>query len=93
MQIDVDHVAHLARLDLTPAERESLGSQLPQILHYVDRLQELDTRGIEATFQVIPRADVLRVDEVRPSLTPGEVLANAPRREGDSFRMPRILED
>jgi len=93
MQLDVDHVAHLARLDLTPAERETLAAQLPQILHYVDRLQELDTHGIEATFQVIPRADVLRDDDVRPSLRADEVLANAPWREGDCFRMPRILEE
>ena len=93
MDLDVDHVARLARLDLSPSEREAMRTQLPQILHYVDRLRELDTTGIEATFQVIPRAQAMRADEVRPALGPDRVLANAPLREGDYFRMPRILED
>lgn len=90
---EVDHVAHLARLDLTPEERQRFATQLGAILDYVDQLKGLDTSGIEATLGVQPRANVFRADEARPSLTPDEVLANAPRRENGGFRIPRILEE
>ena len=90
---EVDHVATLARLDLTPEERQRFGEQLGAILDYVDQLKALDTSGIEATLGVQPRANVFREDEARPSLTPDEVLANAPRRDKDGFHLPRILEE
>jgi aspartyl-tRNA(Asn)/glutamyl-tRNA(Gln) amidotransferase subunit C len=90
---EVDHVAHLARLDITPEEREVFAGQLGEILEYVDRLQELDTEGVEATFAVQPRTNVFREDEPGPPLGPEQALANAPEREGDYFRIPRILEE
>lgn len=90
---EVDHVATLARLDLTAEERQRFAEQLGAILDYVDQLKALDTSGIEATLGVQPRANVFRADEARPSLSPDEVLANAPRRENDGFRIPRILEE
>jgi aspartyl-tRNA(Asn)/glutamyl-tRNA(Gln) amidotransferase subunit C len=92
MEIDIDHVAHLARLDLTPSEKAHLAPQLNSILEYVGLLGKLDTRDIEATFQVLPQTNRLRDDVEAPSLTPDEVLANAPAREDDFFRMPRILD-
>lgn len=90
-KLDVDHVAHLARLDLTEAERTTLGPQLLKILDYVDQLQQLDTRDVEATFQVLPRFNVLRDDVVAAGLSREDALSNAPQREGGYFRVPRIL--
>lgn len=89
--IDIDHVAHLARLDLTPRERDTLAPQLASIIGYVDQLGTLDTEHIEATFQVLPLSNVTRADVSAPSLTPAEALANAPQSEDGYFRVPRIL--
>ncbi|MBM3462382.1 MAG: Asp-tRNA(Asn)/Glu-tRNA(Gln) amidotransferase subunit GatC [Armatimonadetes bacterium] len=88
---DIDHVAHLARLTLTEHERATLGPQLLEILDYTNHLQELDTEGIDPTFQVMQRANVLRADLESPSMAVDEALQNAPSREGNYFRVPRIL--
>ncbi|MCL5036278.1 MAG: Asp-tRNA(Asn)/Glu-tRNA(Gln) amidotransferase subunit GatC [Chloroflexi bacterium] len=85
-------VAHLARLELEPEELAVYTEKLGGILEYVDKLQELDTEGIEATFQVVPMSNVFREDESRPGLSVDEVLQNAPERSGDYFKMPPILE-
>lgn len=90
---DVDHVAWLARLDITPEERELFAGQLGAVLDYVGHLSELDLEGVEGTFAIQPRADVLREDEVREPLGPEAALQNAPERQGDYFRIPRILEE
>lgn len=89
--IDIDHVAHLARLDLAPHERTTLGPQLADIIGYVDQLSALDTASIEATFQVLPLSNVTRSDVLGLTLPPEEALANAPQREDGYFRVPRIL--
>jgi aspartyl-tRNA(Asn)/glutamyl-tRNA(Gln) amidotransferase subunit C len=89
---DVDHVAYLARLDLSEAERELLGAQLGQILEYMQVLQRLDTSAIPPTAQVIPLRNVMRPDVVRPCLPVEATLANAPAREGDLFRVAPVLE-
>lgn len=92
MELDVDHVADLARLHLTPEEKDRLGPQLQSILQYVAHLQETNTEGIEATFQVMPLSNVMRDDMEAPCLPTAAALRNAPATEGDYFRMPRILE-
>lgn len=89
---EVDHVAHLARLEITPAEREAFGKQLGEILTYIEQLSALDTEGVEPLLSVFGRADVLREDEARPPLGADLVLQNAPEQENDQFRIPRILE-
>lgn len=89
--IDIDHVAHLARLHLTAEERATLGPQLGAIIGYVDQLGALDTAGIEATFQVLPLSNVTRNDVAASCLAPDEALANAPQSEEGCFRVPRIL--
>jgi len=89
---EVDHVALLARLELTDAEREQFTTQLNSILEHFEALTELDTSGIEPTSHVIPLSSVLREDEVRPSLPAEEVMANAPDRLAETFRVPRIVE-
>jgi aspartyl-tRNA(Asn)/glutamyl-tRNA(Gln) amidotransferase subunit C len=88
----VEHVARLARLELTEQEKETLQAQLDSILSHIGKLNELDTSGVEPTSHVLPLANVFRDDEVRPPLAQGEALANAPDRHNDLFRVPKILE-
>ena len=90
---EVEHVARLARLELTEEEKERMTAQLDSILQYIDKLNELDTSGVEPTTTVIPMVSVMREDEVRPCLKRDEALANAPDRQEAFFRVPRIIED
>lgn len=88
----VQHVAQLARLGLTDEEMEALASELSSILEYIDQLEQLDTSSIAPTAQVGELVDVMREDEVEPSLSVEEALANAPSREGDYFRVRAMQE-
>jgi len=89
----VDHVARLARLDLPEDERERMKDELTTILEHVERIQALDLEGVEPTSHTVPLSNVLRKDEVRPSLAPEIALANAPDAEDGRFKVPRIVED
>ena len=90
---EVEHVARLARLQLTAEEKERMRAQLDSILSYIDKLSELDTTAVEPTSHVLPITNVFREDEVAPSLAQEAVLANAPDRHDRFFRVPRILEE
>jgi aspartyl-tRNA(Asn)/glutamyl-tRNA(Gln) amidotransferase subunit C len=90
---DVEHVARLARLELAPAERERMLSQLDAILGYVAKLGGVDTSGVPPTAHVLDLANVMREDEVRPCYPADAMLANAPDPEGEQFRVPKILEE
>jgi len=90
---EVLHIALLARLGLTEAEVDSLREQLSDILENFEVLQQVDTTDIPPTSQAIPLHNVMRNDdEVAPSLPPNQILANAPRREKDFFRVQAVLE-
>lgn len=89
---DVQHVAKLARLNLTPEEEEMFTGQLNAILHYAEKLNELDTDGVEPTTHVLHLSNVMREDEVRESLPIEKVLLNAPDEEDDQFKVPAVLE-
>ncbi|HEX7550524.1 MAG TPA: Asp-tRNA(Asn)/Glu-tRNA(Gln) amidotransferase subunit GatC [Candidatus Methylomirabilis sp.] len=89
---EVEHVARLARLELTEDEKERMTAQLDAILGYMDKLNALDTSQVEPTTTVIPMVSVMRDDVVRPSLDREEALANAPDRADAFFRVPRIIE-
>ena len=89
---DVEHVAMLARLELDEGEKQAMTSQLRDILHYVEKLNELDTEAVEPTAHILPVRNVARPDEVRPSLGPEAVLQNAPKRTGQLFQVPRVVE-
>ena len=93
MRIDVDHVARLARLHLSEAEKALMHEQLAKILTYVDALNALDTANVEPTTHAVPVVNVMRDDETSPCLPQDEMLANAPDRVDDFFRVPRIIED
>lgn len=89
----VDHVARLARLELSAADKERMRSELDGILSYIDKLRALDTRDVEPTSHAVPVTNVMRDDVERPSLPQEDMLANAPDRHRDMFRVPRIIEE
>ena len=90
---DVEHVARLARLALTDAELEKMRDQLNGILTYIEKLNALETDGVEPTSHAVPLVNVMRDDQPGPCLPRDEALANAPERAGEFFRVPRIIED
>ncbi|HKX33814.1 MAG TPA: Asp-tRNA(Asn)/Glu-tRNA(Gln) amidotransferase subunit GatC [Actinomycetota bacterium] len=92
VEIDIDHVARLARLELTEDERARLREQLGVILEAAAKVSEVATDDVPATAYAIPRSNVLRPDEITPSLTVEEVLSNAPEVEDDRFKVPRVVE-
>jgi aspartyl-tRNA(Asn)/glutamyl-tRNA(Gln) amidotransferase subunit C len=90
---EVLHIARLARLGLTETEVNQLREQLSNILENFEVLQQVDTTDVPPTAQAIPLQNVMRQDdEVIPSLPPSQILANAPRREADFFRVRAVLE-
>ena len=92
IDFDIQYVAHLARIELTPAEEQKLAAQLSNILGYIEKLKELDVSGVEPTAHAVPRINVTRPDEVRPGLTNDQALANAPARANGLFMVPKIVE-
>jgi aspartyl-tRNA(Asn)/glutamyl-tRNA(Gln) amidotransferase subunit C len=89
---EVEHIAALARLELSEEEKERYRAQLSEILEYAARLQALDTGGIPPTSSVLPPRSELRPDEPRPGLPLEDLLANAPQTAGRQFRVPPVLE-
>ena len=88
---DVEHVANLARLALTPDEVEQFTEQLAVILEHAQDVAALDLEDVPPTAHPLPLVNVLRPDEVRPGVDRDEVLAQAPEAEDGRFRVPRIL--
>jgi aspartyl-tRNA(Asn)/glutamyl-tRNA(Gln) amidotransferase subunit C len=93
VEIDVDHVARLARLALTDEERERFRRQLGLILENAERVGEVASADVPPTSHPIPRANVFRADEPEPGLSQEEALANAPEVEDGRFKVPRIIEE
>ncbi len=88
---EVEHVAMLGRLALSEEEKERFRAQLSSILDYADRINRLDTAGVDPTYHVLPLQNVSRQDRIGATLNHGEVFQNAPDREGSFFKVPRIL--
>ena len=89
---DVEHVARLARLALEPTELEALTGQMDAILGYVEKLNELDTEGIEPTSHAVPMENAFRSDEVKPSIGIERAQQNAPAKDGSCFKVPKVIE-
>jgi aspartyl-tRNA(Asn)/glutamyl-tRNA(Gln) amidotransferase subunit C len=89
---EVEHIAELARLNLTKEEKALYREQLSDILDYFAQLQSLDTADIPPTSSVLPAHSVLRTDSPRPGLSTEELLNNAPDAEGNQFRVPPVLD-
>ena len=90
---DVRKVAHLARLDLPEDKITTYTGQLERILDYVDQLQGVDTEGVQPTTRAVEVVNVTREDQVVATEVREELLDQAPLREGDFFRVPKILAE
>ena len=86
-------VAKLARLDLTDAEIAEFSCELSAIIEYIEKLGELNTDSVEPLAHCLPIHNVFRDDSVKASLELEQVLANAPQRVDDFFKVPKILDD
>ncbi|HAV63821.1 MAG TPA: Asp-tRNA(Asn)/Glu-tRNA(Gln) amidotransferase subunit GatB [Verrucomicrobiales bacterium] len=89
---EINYVAELARIELTAEEKSRLGSQLGDILKYVDQLKEVNVEGVAPTAHSIPMVNVTRPDQVGETLPHEEALRNAPRSANGLFRVPKIVE-
>jgi len=88
---DVQHIAHLARLDLMADEVEHYRQQLSDILDHFETLRQIDTSAVAPTATVLPLRTVMREDRVQPSLPTEDALANAPDREDGFFRVRAVF--
>ncbi len=89
---DVEHVANLARLELSQEEMEALTRQLNDILTHMEKLGELDTEDVPPTYHVLDMVNLFRPDKVGKCLQQEEALANAPDQDQGCIRVPRVLE-
>ncbi|OHB60058.1 MAG: asparaginyl/glutamyl-tRNA amidotransferase subunit C [Planctomycetes bacterium RBG_13_46_10] len=92
-QAQVRKVAKLSRLELTEEEIEEFTGQLRSILEYVEKMKELDTTGVEPLAHCLPISNVFREDCIKESIGTEKTLANAPQRDGEFFKVPKILDD
>ena len=90
--LEIRAVAHLARLRLTPEEESHLGTQLDQILGFIEKLRQVDVSGVEPTAHAFPLVNVTRPDQARPSMPHDEAMANAPSKANGLFMVPKIVE-
>ncbi len=92
-RFDIEYIARLARLKLRDAtDKQYLASDIEEIIRYIRKLNELDTQHIEPLASVLPLKNVWREDEVGESLSADEALANAPKKGGGMFRVPKVIE-
>ena len=95
MQITPDLIKYLeklARITLTEDEEKKVGNELQDILTYIDMLNELDTDGVEAMSHCFPVTNVMREDEVKPSMSADEIVANAPESQDGCFVVPKTVD-
>ena len=89
---EVEHIAELARLDLSDDEKNRFREQLSAILDLAARLQAIETSDIPPTSSVLPSRSVLRPDRAHPGMEIADLLSNAPQADQDQFRVPPVLE-
>ena len=95
MQITPDLIKYLeklARITLSEDEEKKVGNELQDILPYIDMLNALDTDGVEAMSHCFPVTNVMREDEVAPSMSPDEIVANAPESQDGYFVVPKTVD-
>ena len=92
MQIDLQHVVKLARIELSAGEEQRIGPQLLEIIQYVEKLNELDVDNIEPTAHAVQLTNVLREDQLCPSLSQDDAVRNAPKSANGLFVVPKIVE-
>ncbi|MCY2928326.1 MAG: Asp-tRNA(Asn)/Glu-tRNA(Gln) amidotransferase subunit GatC [Planctomycetota bacterium] len=89
----VRHIGRLARIELTDDQADAFGRQLADIVGYFDKLKELDTDGVEPMVHALEVTNVLAADVAEASLDAAAALANAPDRDGDYFKVPKVIGD
>lgn len=95
MKVDketLDKIAHLARLEFDEKNTEKMISDMGNIISFVEKLNEVDTRGVEPLTTMSHEINALRADEVKQHLDHESVLKNAPKKDKDYFRVPKVLE-
>jgi len=90
---DVEHIAQLAKLEFTDAEKEKFTHQLNQILEYVEQMNKLDTSNVEPLSHVIELSNVFRADEVKQGVSTEEALKNAPSKTEEFFKVPKVINE
>jgi len=88
----VEYVANLARINISEEEKKRLVPQLSKIVDYIDKLKELDVRGIEPTKGAVTEENVFRPDKAKLDKTFIEILRNAPSQENKHFKVPKVIE-
>lgn len=88
----IEQLAHLARLELSPAEKQTILNDLNRILDFIDQLNELDTENTEPLVYLTPNQNVWREDEVIETLKKEDALANAPKKDSDYIRVPKVIQ-
>jgi len=91
-EIDVAYVAQLARMNLSAAEKDLFQKQLSDVLHYIEKLREVDVSQVEAATHAIPVFNVFREDKPRDWFAAEEALSNAPRKANNLFIVPKVVE-
>lgn len=95
MKIDketVDKIAHLARLEFENEAKEEIIKDMNNMLAFVEKLNELDTNNVEPLIYMSDEVNVLREDEVKHEITQQEALKNAPKKDSDYFKVPKVIE-
>jgi len=91
-ELDVGYVAQLARIHLTPAEAELFQKQLADVLHYAEKLNEVNVEGVEPAAHGLPIFNVFREDKAKDWFTPAQALSNAPRQANNLFIVTKVVE-
>ncbi|MDF3078788.1 MAG: gatC [Sphingobacteriaceae bacterium] len=95
MKIDnqtIDRIAHLARLEVSDADKPALLKDMNNILSFMEKLNELDTTGVEPLIYLTDEINVYREDAVKQEITVPEALSNAPEQDGKYFRVAKVIE-
>ena len=90
--MDIEHLSLLARLNLSDEEKQLFSRQVDSIIEYINTLNELDTTQVEPTAHILPMKNVFREDVLNVSLPREKAMQNAPEKNDDFYRVPRIIE-
>ena len=95
MKIDhktVDEIAHLARLEFEAGAKDEIANDMNRMLAFVEKLNELDTKGVDPLIYMTDESNVLREDEVQETITQKEALMNAPKKDSDYFKVAKVID-
>lgn len=87
----IDNLSNLARLEFNAEEKEEIKKDLQRMIHFVEKLGELDTSGVEPLLHMSPEINVLREDRLQASVSRDQALANAPETDGTYFKVPKVI--